>query len=97
MKTLLASLALASFSIGAFATEATQFTDAPASTSSRVEIQAMHLAQPLGRNIGEATVFADPTGSTVSRADVRAQAIAATHARHAPGATYGEASVFSLM
>jgi hypothetical protein len=97
MKAILASLALATLSLGAFATEATQFTDAPASALSRAEIQASHLAQPLAHNIGEATVFADPAGSAVSRAEVRAQAVASTLARIAPGATYGEASVFSRM
>ena len=95
MKTLIAAIAMATLSIGAFASEATQFDTTP-STLSRAEVKAATLAASTIRHHGEATVFVDTSGSGVTRAEVRAQTIAAIRAGHrGPGLSYGEATVFA--
>jgi len=95
MKTIIATIALATLSVGAFASEATQF-DGAVSTLTRAEVKAATLASSAVRHHGDATVFVDTAGSGVTRAEVRAQTIAAARmGKRGPGLSYGEANLFS--
>ena len=95
MKSLLATLALATASFGAFASEASPSVE-PMSTLSRAEVRADITRPDTGvMHIGDATVFATPTRQAASRADVRAEALA--QVRHGAVISYGEVTEFALM
>ncbi len=84
-KHLIAAVAIAFVGTGAFATEATQFTDMP-STLSHAEVKAelaraQAASSTLGREVhyvGDAAVFAIPTYSTQTRAEVASRVLGRT-------------------
>ena len=72
MKSLIATITLASASIGAFAAEYTNFDVTSGSSLSRAEVRAQVASRTLGREVryaGDAAVFDLPKGNTLARAE----------------------------